>query len=338
MTIRDRLRSIPRAVASGPSGDRGEDRNPGTPLDLDWVAATRVNRSAIERRAESLVRRRSVKKQWQAAWLLRAITCIDLTTLSGDDTPGNVRRLAAKARSPVRRDLLEDMGLDPARIHVGAVCVYHALVEPAVAALRGSGIPVAAVSTGFPAGLNPFPQRVAEIGASVDAGAEEIDIVITRAHVLTGNWTALYDEVRAFRNAAGDAHIKAILATGELATLTNIARASRVALMAGADFIKTSTGKEPVNATLPVGLVMARAIRDYHERTGHVAGFKPAGGIRTARDATDWLVLMLEELGEEWTRPDRFRFGASSLLGDIERQLEHFITGRYSAGNRHPMA
>jgi deoxyribose-phosphate aldolase len=338
MTIRDRLRSIPRAVAPGLSGDGDQARNPGTPLDMDWVAATRVNRSAIERRADSLVRRRSVKKQWQAAWLLRAITCIDLTTLSGDDTPGNVRRLAAKARSPVRRDLLERMGVDPARVHVGAVCVYHALVAPAVDALRGSGIPVAAVSTGFPAGLSPFEQRVAEIGASVEAGAEEIDIVITRAHVLTGNWTALYDEVRAFREAAGNAHIKAILATGELATLTNIARASRVCLMAGADFIKTSTGKEPVNATLPVGLVMTRALRDYHERTGYVAGFKPAGGIRTAREAIDWLVLMLEELGEDWTRPHRFRFGASSLLGDIERQLEHFITGRYSAGNRHPMA
>jgi deoxyribose-phosphate aldolase len=313
-------------------------RNPGTSLDLDWVREVRVNRSAVERRAATLVRRRSVKKQWQAAWLLRAVTCIDLTTLSGDDTPGNVRRLAAKARQPVREDLLRSLGLDPHGLTVGALCVYHSMVPTAVEALEGSGIPVAAVSAGFPAGLSPFEQRVAEIRASVDAGADEIDIVITRAHVLRSDWTALYEEVRAFRDACGDAHLKAILATGELGTLGNVARASRVALMAGADFIKTSTGKEKVNATLPVGLVMARAIRDYRERTGNLAGFKPAGGIRTAKDAISWLILMKEELGEAWTRPDRLRFGASSLLGDIERQIEHHVTGRYSAGYRHPMA
>jgi deoxyribose-phosphate aldolase len=315
-----------------------EGRNPGTGLDLDWVRTTRVNRSAVERRTDTLVRRRSVKKQWQAAWLLRAVGCIDLTTLSGDDTPGAVRRLAAKARQPVRADLLRSVGLDPHGLRVGAVCVYHTLVPTAVEALRGSGIPVAAVSTGFPAGLSPFEQRVAEIEASVEAGATEIDIVVTRAHVLRGDWTALYHEVRTFRDTCGEAHLKAILATGELGTLTNVARASRVALMAGADFIKTSTGKEPVNATLPVGLVMARAIRDYRERTGFSAGFKPAGGIRTAKDALQWLILMKEELGEPWTRPDRFRFGASSLLGDIERQIEHFVTGRYSASYRHPLA
>jgi deoxyribose-phosphate aldolase len=338
MTIKHRDREAVRTVTPYQPVHRRDERNPGVPLDLDWVSRTRVNRSAVERRAESLVRRRSIKKQWQAAWLLRALSCIDLTTLSGDDTPGNVRRLAAKARQPVRHDLLRSLGLQPGSVHVGAVCVYHALVPTAVEALDGSGIPVAAVSTGFPAGLSPFDQRVAEIHASVEAGAHEIDIVITRAHVLTGNWAALYDEVRAFREAAGDAHVKAILATGELATLTNIARASRVCLMAGADFIKTSTGKEPVNATLPVGLVMTRAIRDYLERTGYAAGFKPAGGIRTAKDAIEWLILMLEELGEEWTHPERFRFGASSLLGDIERQLEHLVTGHYSAGYRHPMA
>ena len=308
------------------------------PLDLDWVREARVNRSAVERRVATLAGRRSVKKQWQAAWLLRALSCIDLTTLSGDDTPGTVRRLAAKARRPVRDDLLRSLGLEPGSVRVAAVCVYHAMVPTAVQALDGSGIPVAAVSTGFPAGLSPFEQRVAEIRASVEAGAEEIDIVITRAHVLTGNWQALYDEVKAFREAAGEAHLKTILATGELGTLTNVARASRVCLMAGADFIKTSTGKESVNATLAVGLVMARAIRDYLERTGYAAGFKPAGGIRTAKEAIQWLVLMKEELGEAWTRPDRFRFGASSLLGDIERQLEHYVTGRYSAGYRHPMA
>jgi deoxyribose-phosphate aldolase len=277
-----------------------------------------------------------VKKEWQAAWLLRAVTLMDLTTLSGDDTAGRVRRLCAKARRPVRADLLEAMGAGQLPIRVGAVCVYHRFVATAVEALEGSGIPVAAVSTGFPAGLSPLEQRLDEIRASVAAGAEEIDIVITRSHVLTEDWHALYDEVRAMRETCGDAHIKTILATGELGTLRNVARASVVCMMAGADFIKTSTGKEPVNATLPVGLVMARAIRDFRERTGHMVGLKPAGGIRTAKDALDWLVLIKEELGDRWLRPDLFRFGASSLLTDIERQLEHFVTGRYSAAYRHP--
>jgi deoxyribose-phosphate aldolase len=323
---------------SGVGSASGTGRNTGLPLDLDWVRTTRVNRSAIERTAASLLRRRAVSKQRQAVWLLRAIACMDLTTLAGDDTPGTVRRLAAKARRPVRPDLLRTLGFDPVTVRVAAVCVYHGLVATAVDALRGSGIPVAAVSTGFPAGLSPFPQRVAEIRASVEAGAEEIDIVITRAHVLTGNWLALYDEVRIFREAAGEAHLKAILATGELGTLSNAARASLVCLMAGSDFIKTSTGKETVNATLPVGLVMARALREYGDRSGQVAGLKPAGGIRTGRDALDWLILMKEELGEEWTRPERFRFGASALLGDIERQLDQIVTGRFSAAYRHPLA
>jgi deoxyribose-phosphate aldolase len=329
-----RPRSAPARL---PAPDEHPARNPGTPLDLDLVRAIRVNRSAVERRAATLPARRTVKKEWQAAWLLRAITCMDLTTLSGDDTPGNVRRLCAKARRPVRADLLEALGVDHLGITVGAVCVYHTLVPVAVEALEGTDIPVAAVSTGFPAGLSPFEQRVAEIEASVAAGAREIDIVITRAHVLTGNWSALYDEVKAFRAACGDAHLKAILATGELATMTNVARASMVAMQAGADFIKTSTGKEPVNATLPVGLVMTRMIREYHEQTGHLVGFKPAGGIRAAKASLDWLALMKEELGDRWLRPDLFRFGASGLLTDIERQLEHFLTGRYAAAHRQPM-
>jgi deoxyribose-phosphate aldolase len=311
-------------------------RNPGMPLELDWVEELRVNRSAVERRAATLRTRRTVKKQWQAAWLLRAVTLMDLTTLAGDDTPGRVRRLCAKARRPVRADLLEAMGAAQLPIRVGAVCVYHTFVETAVEALEGSGIPVAAVSTGFPAGLSPFAQRIGEIRASVAAGAEEIDVVITRAHALTENWRALYDEVRAMREACGDAHIKTILATGELGTLRTVARASLVCMMAGADFIKTSTGKESVNATLPVGLVMARAIRDYHERTGHRVGLKPAGGIRAAKESLDWLALIKDELGDRWLRPDLFRVGASSLLTDIERQLEHFVTGRYSAAHRHP--
>src|SRR5882672_8947312 len=329
----------PAAAANGHAALTVADaRNPGIPLDLDWVHEARyTNRSATERRAATLPARRSVKKTWQAAWLLRAITCIDLTTLQGDDTPGNVRRLCAKARQPVRHDILDALGAEKLGITVGAVCVYHSLVPTAVEALAGSGIPVAAVSTGFPAGLSPIEQRIEEIGASVAAGAKEIDIVITRAHVLTGNYEALYDEVRRFREACGEAHMKAILATGELATLGNVARASMVAMQAGADFIKTSTGKEGVNATIPFGIVMCRMIREYFERTGYAVGFKPAGGIRTAKTALEFLYLMKEELGDRWLRADLFRFGASALLTDIERQLEHFVTGRYAAAHRHPM-
>ena len=314
------------------------ERNPGMELDLGWVRNVRINRSAVERRAQTLPGRRTVKQEWQAAWLLRAISCMDLTTLSGDDTPGTVRRLCAKARRPVRADLLEAMGVADLNLTVAAVCVYHAMVPAAVEALEGSGIPVAAVSTGFPAGLNPFEQKIGEIEASVAAGATEIDIVISRHHVLTGDWQALYDEVKAFRAACGAAHLKTILATGELGTLRNVGMASLVCMMAGADFIKTSTGKEPVNATLPVSLVMVRAIREYCERTGYRVGFKPAGGIKTAKQSLDWLILMKEELGDEWLDARLFRFGASSLLADIERQLEHFVTGHYSASFRHPLA
>jgi deoxyribose-phosphate aldolase len=313
-----------------------EPRNVGLPLDLDWVMRATANTSAIERRCATLPGRRSVKKDYQAAWLCRAISCIDLTTLSGDDTAGRVRRLATKARQPVRADLLQALGMDG--LTVGAVCVYQDMVATAVETLAGSNIPVAAVSTGFPAGLSPLPLRLAEIGESVRAGAEEIDIVISRRHVLTGNWQALYDEMRAMREACGTAHVKAILATGELGTLRNVARASLVCMMAGADFIKTSTGKESVNATLPVSLVMIRAIRDYYDRTGLRVGYKPAGGISKAKDALVYLALIKEELGDRWLRPDLFRFGASSLLGDIERQLEHHVTGRYSASWRHAMA
>jgi deoxyribose-phosphate aldolase len=328
-----------RTVSPSPTGPLEvpvRPRNPGTPLELDWIQEVHVNRSAVERRTATLKTRRTVKKDWQAAWLLRAVTLMDLTSLSGDDTAGRIRRLCAKARRPVRTDLLQAMGAEQLPIRVAAVCVYHAFVETALQALDGSGIPVAAVSTGFPAGLTPFEQRIGEIRTSVAAGAEEIDVVITRAHVLTENWRALYDEVRAMREACGDAHIKTILATGELGTLRNVGRASLVCMMAGADFIKTSTGKESVNATLPVGLVMARAIREYHERSGQLVGLKAAGGIRTAGEALDWLALVKDELGDRWLHSDLFRFGASSLLGDIERQLEHFVTGRYSAAHRHP--
>lgn len=313
-----------------------ESRVPVMPLDLEWALSVAVNTSAVERRCASLSGRRSVKKTHQAAWLCKAISLIDLTTLSGDDTKGRVERLCAKARQPVRADLLEALGMEG--LTTGAVCVYHDMIETAVRALEGSGIPVAAVSTGFPAGLSPFKLRVQEIRESVAAGADEIDIVISRRHVLQGNWQALYDEMVTFREACGEAYVKAILATGELGTLRNVARASRICMMAGADFIKTSTGKEPVNATLPVSLTMIRAIRDYHQRTGHYVGYKPAGGISKAKDALVNLSLLREELGTRWMQPDLFRFGASSLLGDIERQLEHHLTGAYSAGYRHALA
>jgi deoxyribose-phosphate aldolase len=334
--IESKLR-LAKPLSARNDAHAGGERNPGTPLDLDWVRAIRVNRSAVERRAATIPTRRTVKKEWQAAWLLRAITLIDLTTLAGDDTAGNVRRLCAKAVRPIRNDLVEALGAESLGIRAAAVCVYHALVPTAVDALRGSGVPVAAVSAGFPAGLSPLEQRVGEIRASVAAGAHEIDIVITRGNVLTGDWDELYDEIRQFRDACGDAHMKAILGTGELATMTNVARAAAVAMMAGADFIKTSTGKEAVNASLPVSLVMARMIREYAERTGHEVGYKPAGGIRSAKQSLEYLYLIKEELGNRWLRADRFRFGASGLLTDIERQLEHFVTGRYSAAHRHPM-
>jgi deoxyribose-phosphate aldolase len=308
------------------------------PLNLEWVEEIRVNTSAVERRAATIDTRRSVKKQWQAAWLLRAIACMDLTTLSGDDSAERVKRLCAKARNPLQRHLVEKLGIEDLNLTVGAVCVYHAFVETAVKALEGTNIPVAAVSTGFPAGLSPLAERVQEIRRSVEAGAQEIDIVITRAHVFNGEWQALYDEVAAFKDACGPAHMKAILGTGDLLTLRNVARASVVAMMAGADFIKTSTGKEAVNATIPVSLVMVRAIRDYAERTGMYVGFKPAGGIKTAKQALQWLYVMKDELGRPWLEPNLFRFGASSMLADIERQLEHFVTGRYSAAYRHPIA
>ena len=305
------------------------------PLDLDWALSVQANTSAIERRCASLPGRRSVKKNHQAAWLARAISCIDLTTLSGDDTAGRVQRLCAKARQPARQDILDQIGLP--NLTTGAVCVYHDMVAIAVEALGDSGIPVAAVSTGFPAGLSPLHLRIEEIHESVKSGASEIDIVISRRHVLTQNWQALYDEMAAFRTACCDAHVKAILATGELGSLRNVGRASLICMMAGADFIKTSTGKESVNATLPVTLVMLRAIRAYHIRTGFRVGYKPAGGISKAKDSITYLALIKEELGDRWLRPDLFRFGASSLLGDIERQLEHHLTGAYSANHRHPI-
>lgn len=313
-------------------------RNDGIPFDASLIESIQINRSAVERRAATISTRRTVKKQWQAAWLLKAISCMDLTTLAGDDTRGNVLRLCAKAKSPVRKDILEALGMDKAGITTGAVCVYHNLIPYAVEALSDTNIPVAAVSTGFPAGQIELEDKLTEIRKSVAAGAKEIDIVISRALVLNSDWKGLYDEVAACRKACGDAHMKTILATGEIPTLTKVAKASMVSMMAGSDFIKTSTGKESVNATLPVTLVMVRMIREYLELTGYKVGYKPAGGIAKAKDALNYLFIMKEELGNDWLQPDLFRFGASSLLGDIERQLEHFVTGSYSASFRHPMA
>jgi deoxyribose-phosphate aldolase len=312
--------------------------NRGLPLNLEWVKQVRVNTSAVERRAQTHVTRRTVKKEWQAAWLLRAITCMDLTTLSGDDTEERVRRLCAKAKQPIQPELAKRLGVEELEIKVAAVCVYHRFAETALRALEGSGVKVAAVSTGFPAGLSPLEERIAEVRRSAEAGVQEIDTVITRAHVFGGRWQALYDEIAEFKRACGSAHMKVILGAGDLLTLRNVACASMVAMMAGADFIKTSTGKEPTNATLPVGFVMTRAIREYAQETGMAAGFKPAGGIRSAKQATEWLALMKEELGTPWMRAELFRFGASGLLNDIERQLEHHATGRYSADYRHPIA
>lgn len=330
------VQNLPVALAQN-SKLHAHARNPGTQLNLDWLEGLDVNFSAVERRTSTLLGRRTVKKEWQAAWLLKAIACMDLTTLSGDDTPGRVKRLCAKARQPLRNDIVETLGIEKLNLTTGAVCVYHEMVDTAVRALEGTNIPVAAVAAGFPHGLSPLKQRLQEIRESVAAGAQEIDIVITRGHVLTGNWQALYDEVKQMREACGEAHLKSILATGELATMRNVAKASMIAMMAGSDFIKTSTGKESVNANLNVTMVMIRMIREFFDETGYKIGYKPAGGIATAKDVMNYQFLMKEELGNEWLQPDLFRIGASSLLADIERQLEHFITGRYSANNRHPV-
>ncbi len=306
--------------------------NPGTDFRPDWFETIRINTPAAERRAANLPTRRSLKKNWQLAWLLNAVRCIDLTTLSGDDTPDRVARLCDKARQPIAPELLAALGVEG--LTTGAVCVYPTMVAAAKSALADSGVPVASVATGFPAGLMPLDLRLAEIRYAVDHGADEIDIVISRGFALRGEWGALYDELSAMREACRHARMKAILATGELKSLTTVAYASHVAMQAGADFIKTSTGKEPVNATLPVSLVMARAIRDYHALSGNKVGFKPAGGLRTAKDALNWQILMTEELGRDWLAPTLFRIGASSLLGDIERQISHGVTGRYAAAHR----
>ncbi|MDB4056963.1 deoxyribose-phosphate aldolase [Candidatus Thioglobus sp.] len=316
----------------------GVIRNPGTDFRLDKISNIAINKSAVERRCTNYGTRRSIKKDKQAAWLLKAITLMDLTTLSGDDTEARVRRLCSKAKQPISNKLEKILGAESLDLSVAAVCVYHDMLVSAKKALNNSKINLAAVSTGFPAGLSPLPLRLKEIEYSVDSGANEIDIVISRRHVLEGNWEELYKEVKMFREKCGDAHMKTILATGELGNLSNIAKASQVCMMAGADFIKTSTGKEPTNATLPVSLVMVRMIRNFYNETGIRIGFKAAGGISDTKTALLYMTMIQEELGRRWLEPDLFRFGASSLLGDIERQLDHFSSGYYSASYRHPLA
>ncbi|XP_005808191.1 deoxyribose-phosphate aldolase [Xiphophorus maculatus] len=315
-------------------------RNPGTNLDLEWLSKVRVNTQAVLKRAQHIQGLKLPKKQWQTAWLLKAASFIDLTTLAGDDTPSNVHRLCVKAIQPVRYDLLRRMDMHDKGLTTAAVCVYPSRVADAVRSLKAanSSLPVASVATGFPTGQTPLETRLQEVCMAVRDGATEIDIVINRTLALTGQWDAMYREIVQFREACGDAHMKTILATGDLGTFTNIYKASMVAMMAGSDFIKTSTGKEAVNATYPVAIVMVRAIRDYFLRTGHKVGFKPAGGIRTAQEALVWLTLIKEELGNDWLHPHLFRLGASSLLADIERQVYHHVTGQYAAYHELPMA
>ena len=302
-------------------------------LDLNWINNINVNLSAVERRTSTLVKRRSVKKEYQASWLLKAITLIDLTTLSGDDTFGKVDRLCKKALNPIANNILSKLEINEDAVKVGAVCVYHHLVSQAKNQLKGQ-LPIAAVSTGFPAGLSSFSTRKKEVVDSIKSGANEIDIVINRGFVIQNNWKKLYEEVKSFKLAANKTKIKAILGVGDLETMRNVAKASLVCMMAGADFIKTSTGKESINANLNNSLVMLRMIREFHEFSGKKIGFKPAGGISTAKSVLEFLILVMEELGEDWLNPNLLRIGASSLLIDIERQLYHHAFGRYATHDK----
>nr|CAG4640996.1 EOG090X08W6 [Eulimnadia texana] len=308
--------------------------------DYGWVMSSRVNEAAVKRKVADLMNSRTVNENEQPAWLARAIQCIDLTTLAGDDCPSNVDRLCCKALYPLRSDLASSLGLKSGDLTTGAVCVYPARVADAARALKNLGgkLPIASVATGFPSGQTSLELRLQEIKFAVENGATEIDIVINRELAIGQKWKEVYDELVLMREACGEAHMKSILAVGELSTLTNVYRASLVAMMAGSDFIKTSTGKEATNATLPTGLVMCRAINDYLARTGFKVGFKPAGGIRTWKDVLQWMTLMKEELGDEWLEPHLFRIGASALLNDVERKLFSFATGGHACSEEMPMA
>jgi deoxyribose-phosphate aldolase len=281
---------------------------------------TAVDQVGVELRVETL-KRRSIKKASKLWALDLAIRMMDLTTLEGRDTPGKIRALAAKAMHPQPGD--------PSIPPVAALCVYPALIVDAKEALRGSTVKVASVATAFPSGQSFRDIKVAEVRAAVAAGADEIDMVIDRAAFLSGEYSAVFDEIVEVKEACGEAHLKVILETGELETFDNIRRASILAMAAGADFIKTSTGKVQPAATLPVTLVMLEAIRDFEKATGRAVGMKPAGGIRVAKEAIQYLVVLYETLGPRWMTPDRFRFGASSLLNDVLMQIEKERTGAY---------
>ncbi|XP_054723070.1 deoxyribose-phosphate aldolase-like [Uloborus diversus] len=311
------------------------NKNPGVSYDVinTKLLNTTVNYSAVNDYVKSLCCRRGKDKNCQIASLLRAVTCIDLTTLCGDDAPSNVHRLCCKAMFPIHEEILLGIGLNPSDVRVGAVCVYPAKVSDCAKMLKcakdeEATIPIAAVATGFPTGQYHLHTRLHEITACVNDGADEIDIVIRRDLALCEKWKELFEEVKQMREACGPSvKLKTILAAGELGSFTNVYKASMICMAAGADFIKTSTGKESVNATLPIGAVMTRAIKDYHSLTGYKVGFKPAGGIRTAKDVLNWQELMEDQLGKEWLFPDLFRIGASSLLGEIEKTIFKLVTG-----------
>ena len=302
-------------------------------LNLDWINNVQVNLSAVERRTSTLVKRRTVKKEYQVAWLLKSITLLDLTTLSGDDTFGKIDRLCEKAINPISNSIITKLNLKELNIRVGAVCVYHDLINRAKKQLNGM-LPIAAVSTGFPAGLSSLETKKKEIKNSINEGADEIDIVINRSYVLRKDWKNLYEEVRSYKEIAKTKKLKAILGVGDLETLRNVGKASLVCMMAGADFIKTSTGKEKINANLNNSLVMLRMIREFYSYSGKKIGFKPAGGISSAKGVLEFLILVYEELGEDWINEKLLRIGASSLLIDIERQLYHYALGRYANKNK----
>jgi deoxyribose-phosphate aldolase len=307
---RERASELVRAWAGGRPGALGTV--------LGRVTA--VDQVGVEQRVDSL-KRRSIKKASKLWALDLAIRMIDLTTLEGRDTPGKIRALCAKAIHPQPGD--------PSIPSVAAVCCYPALIADAKDALKGSGVKVASVATAFPSGQSFRSIKVAEVRESIEAGADEIDMVIDRSAFLSGDYGAVFDEIVEIKEACGDTHLKVILETGELETFDNVRRASILAMAAGADFIKTSTGKVTPAATLPVTLVMLEAIRDFEKATGRAVGMKPAGGIRTAKEAVQYLVVLYETLGPRWMTPDRFRIGASSLLNDILMQIEKERTGAY---------
>lgn len=301
--------------------DSSTVRNPGIPFDLGWIRRFAVSEEKVRKRAETAGELRLPGDDSREEELLRILASIDLTTLSGDDTAATVRRLCRTARSPLSGVLKKELGPGPGATHVAAVCVFPAFVPAALEALQGTGIPVATVAAGFPHGLSTLSQRVGEVVGAAEAGAQEIDVVIRREWALTGDWARLYHEIREFRQAAGAAGLKVILATGELQTLSQVGRAALTSLMAGADFVKTSTGKEKVNATLPVGFAIMDALGRYRRRTGRLGGLKPAGGIRTVQEGFQWLKAVEVELGPQATDRSRFRIGASSLLGDVVESL-----------------